>query len=95
MTPRLAIDALSAELMRPGGKYAPRDGKTFCNLFAHDAIKLMGLTLPIEANGKWYTANDQFDWLMDSATRGGSWHAEGRESLVRHDAMLEKPILLA
>lgn len=78
------IDQFEVETRK---RYLPRNGATFCNIFARDFCTAMGVKLP------WDLANSLYDWLPSSKGKAAGWKAatpaeaqkaanEGRPALV-------------
>jgi hypothetical protein len=50
-------------------RYLPRNGATFCNIYARDVCRAMNVQLP------WMLANNLHDWLPSKAGKAAGWVA--------------------
>ncbi len=70
-------------------RYTPKDGKTFCNVFATDVMLAMGATVPTPAYA--VDANQYSDWLAKKSPPNG-WKAVTAEEAQKM-ANSGKPVL--
>lgn len=71
---RRTIDGFNVQ---GNGRYLPRNGKTYCNVFAADVAARLGIQLPNGSkkwkDGRYYTANMQYKWLQSRDGRNAGW----------------------
>lgn len=70
---RTVIDSFTDSLMDPAGRYWPKDGQTFCNIFLWDVTRALACEIPYWWLRRELSANDQFAWMMDEGISRHEW----------------------